>query len=117
MGTFTEERALEGALSGHCETSRRIVDSSIQDGQLWDHDRGQHGAAGPQGEETPRPRRWDGYLVSPTIKHNNTWMCEGIDGSSLQSDPEKLKVVEQFAKEENVMEVLFYWNKNKFYEV
>ena len=44
-------------------------------------------------------------------------MCKGIDGSSLQSDPEKLKVVEQFAKEENVMEVLFHWNKNKFYEV
>ena len=44
-------------------------------------------------------------------------MCEGIDGSSLQSDPEKLKVVEQFAKEENVIEVLFNWNKNNFYEV
>ena len=41
-------------------------------------------------------------------------VCEGIDGSSLQSDPEKLKVVEQFAKEENVMEVLFYENKKCF---
>ena len=44
-------------------------------------------------------------------------MCEGIDGSSLQSDPEKLKVVEQFAKEENVMEVRFYQNKTKLFEV
>ena len=30
MGTFNKERVLIGAISGHCETSRRIVDSSSQ---------------------------------------------------------------------------------------
>ena len=30
IGTFNKEKALVGAISGYCEASRRLVDSSIQ---------------------------------------------------------------------------------------
>ena len=30
VGTFNKEKALVGAFSGHCETSRRFVDSSSE---------------------------------------------------------------------------------------
>ena len=42
LGIFNKEKVLDWAFPGHCETSRRLVDSSIGDEMVTQCQRGAH---------------------------------------------------------------------------